>query len=148
MSKNYLLIISGMIVIGFVGVLVLLQIRTVCSWSQASTPTPSGLVTAGPFTERYIPSLSEVRDLAPKVAVEDKLTIFIRHVDGKREGFLLPTDMADAFLSQLPAGDKVEDIIPPQSLVGHEPPTANPAPGNETYSSPPGIVICTPPSGP
>jgi hypothetical protein len=148
MSKNYLLIIGGMIVIGFVDVLMLLQLHTVRSWSQASTPTPSGLVTAGPSTPIYIPSLPKITDLAPNVAFTDKVTIIIRHADGEREGFLLTTDMADAFLSQLPAGNKVEDIIPPQSLVGHEPPTAHPASGNENYSSTPDTVIGTPPSGP
>jgi hypothetical protein len=148
MSKNYLLIIGGMIVIGFVGVLMLLQVPTVRSWSQTSTPTPSGLVTAGPSAPIGIPSLPKITDLAPKVALTNKATIIIQHADGQREGFLLTPDMVDAFLSQLPAGDQVDNIIPPQALVGHEPPTANPASGNETYSSTPGTVIGTPPSGP
>jgi len=54
--------------------------------------------------------------------------------------------MYSLFMVQLPAGDTVVDIIPPQSQVGHEPPTIIPDSGNQTYSGTPGTVIGTLPS--
>lgn len=148
MPKKYILIFSSLIGISIVLALTLTKVRSVHSGPQESTPTPSGLVTAGPSTPIYIPSLPKITDLAPKVALTNKVTVIIRHADGEREGFLLTPDMVDAFLNRLPAGDKVDNIIPPQALVGHEPPLATPASGNQTYSSTPGTVIGTPPSGP
>jgi hypothetical protein len=146
--KKYILALGSLIGISMVLALTLANVRSVHSGPQESTPTPSGLVTAGPSTPIYIPSLPKITDLAPKIALADKATIIIRHANGEREGFLLTTDMVDAFLNRLPAGDKVDNIIPPQALVGHEPPLATPASGNQTYSGTPGIVIGTPPSGP
>ena len=84
------------------------------------------LVTADPTIPIFIPSLPPLTDQAPEVALTDKTTIIIRHANGEYEAFLLTPDMAEAFLNQLPAGDQLDDIIPPQSMMGHEPPTAEP----------------------
>jgi hypothetical protein len=101
-------------------------VRSVRSSPQESTPTPSGPVTAGPTVPIYLPTLPLLTDLAPEVPLPDKTTIIIQHADGEYEAFLLTPDMIEAFLNQLPARDQPHDIIPPQSMMGHEPPTAEP----------------------
>jgi hypothetical protein len=148
MHKRLFLVLGGITVISGVIVLTLTQVRAVRSNPQESTATPSGLVTAGPTVPIYLPTLPPLTDLAPEVPLTDKTTIIIRHADGEYEAFLLTPDMVEAFLNQLPAGDQLDDLIPPQSLMGHEPPLDSPASGNQTYSSTPSVVIGTPPSPP
>jgi len=148
MPRKYFLIFSSAGVIVAIFVLLSTYVRSVRSSPQESTPTPSGPVTPGPTVPIYLPSLPPLTDLVPEVPLIDKSTIIILHADGEYEGFLLTPDMIDAFLSQLPAGDQLDDIIPPQSLMGHEPPQDTPAPENEAYPDTPGTVMGTPPSSP
>jgi hypothetical protein len=68
----------------------------------------------------------EVTDLAPEVATRDKLEIVVQHPDGRRDYYFLAPRTVDTFIDQLPAGDTVVNIIPPASLVGHEPPIESP----------------------
>ena len=148
MLKKYILILGGLIAISVIIALTLTRVFPVYSGPQDSTPTPSGLVTPGPAIAINTPSLPKMTDLAPKVPLSNKTTIIIRNADGSREGFLLPPERVDTFMNQLPPGDKIDAIIPPQSLMGHQPPLITPAPGNQTYPGTPGPVVGTPPSVP
>lgn len=116
-----------------------------------STPTPSGFATLEPGAvltmQLLIATLPKTVDLAPKVPEINKATIIIQHSDGTREAYLLTTDMIDTFIKQLPNGDTLDTIIPPQALMGHVAPVTIPAPGNQTYSGTP-TIIGTPPSEP
>lgn len=155
MKKIYVLIPGVLIIIGIVLAMIYIPAR-----SQPSPPTltstPSGLVTLG-SEEENIPSVStptpllDVIDLAPELPEYDKATIIIEHPDRSHTKVLLVTDMVEEFKNQLPEGDKIVDIIPPQSLMGHEPPRITLPLGNQIYpgtSENPGTVVGTPPPEP
>ena len=146
MKKKYLLGLSGIVLI--VVATLMIQVYAVHSQPPLLTPTPSGLVTLAPNTIISTPTPLKVTDLAPNVATVDKATIIVQHPDGTRESFLLSVQMIDSILSRLPAGDKIDSIIPPQSLMGHHPLPTVPPLGNESYWGTPGIIIGTPPSSP
>lgn len=148
MPKKYFVVFISAIVIGAIFILLSTYVRSVRSSPQESTPTPSGPVTAGPTVPIYLPTLPPLTDLAPEVPLTDKTTIIIQHADGEYEAFLLTPDMVEAFLNQLPTGDQLHDIIPPQSMMGHEPPIVTLEPGDQTYSDTPGTVVGTTPSSP
>ena len=106
--------------------LTLIQVRSVRSGPQASTPTPTYgfdpnatiVLPAGPTAMQ-----PKITDLAPDIPYEDKPAVVIRHSDGSRERYLLAPDMLDAFIKNLPKGDKfVGDIPPPSLLITHEAP--------------------------
>jgi hypothetical protein len=129
MKKKYLLILGGMFAISVVLILTLLQVRSVRSGPQASTPTPNALT---PFDPDLLPVMPtaiqpEVVDLAPQIPYEDKPSV-VQHPDGSRTRFLVAPDEIDAFIKKLPAGDKfLGDIPAPSVLAGSgEPPTPEP----------------------
>jgi len=80
----------------------------------------------------------DVLDLAPNLPEYEKPTIIIEHPDGSLAKVLLSIDMVETFENQLPEGDKIVDIVPPQSLMGHEPPRITPPPGYQTFPGTPG----------
>ena len=137
MKQKYLFALSGVIVIVAVLALTLLQVRSVRSGPQVSTPTP----TYGPNTsllnpngENVLPIMPtaiqpKITDLAPNIPYEDKPSVVVQHADGSREMFLVAPDLLDAFLKNLPTGDTLKVIIPPPSMLGpHEPALATPRP--------------------
>lgn len=130
MQKKVLLALGGMAVISVVFVLISTQVHSVRSGPGDMTATPSGPVTPDYTALFAFPTMTDraPTDLAPQVATSDKVEIIIRHRNGKLDSYLLSTDMVDAFIGHLPAGDKVVDILPPASIVGHEPPTETPEP--------------------
>jgi len=137
MQKKYLLAQGGMFVIIAVLVLALAQVRSVRSGPQTSTPTP----TYGANTSQINPSGTnilpagptavqpKITDLAPDIPYEDKPSVVVQHADGSRERYLLAPDMLDAFIKNLPKGDKfLGDIPPPAAMLTHEPPLSTEVP--------------------
>ncbi|MGB8212258.1 MAG: hypothetical protein WCE68_01750 [Anaerolineales bacterium] len=94
------------------------------------TQTPSGLVTAGPgngLPALYLTATAEKTiDLAPQVSEINKAAIIIQCPDGSLERYLLTPDGTDAFIKGLPNGVILKNVIPPQSLMGPEPPFITP----------------------
>jgi len=129
MQKKYLLALGGIAVISAVLILALTQVRSVRSGARASTPTPNGLNPVDPSLLPVMPTAiqPEVVDLAPDIPYEDKQpSVVVQHPDGSRTMYLVAPDMVEAFLENLPMGDELRNIIPPPSLMGHEPPTTEP----------------------
>jgi hypothetical protein len=123
MRKIYLLMVCSTILIALVLVLILVQVRSVRSGPQASTPTPIyGSTALGPTGENTLPAMPtaiqpEVVDLAPEIPYEDKPSVVIQHADGSRTRYLLAPSQVEAFLDNLPEGDKFVLDIPPPSLL-------------------------------
>ena len=138
MKRKYLFAVSSVAIIGVVIVLTLLQVRSVRSGPQASTPTPplDELNTSqlNPNGTKVLPVMPtavqpKITDLAPDIPYEDKPSVVVQHADGSRERYLLAPDMLDAFIKSLPKGDKfVGDIPPPSASMTHEPPLSTEVP--------------------
>jgi len=131
MKQKYLVALSGMIVAVAVLVLTLIQVRSVRSGPQASTPTPPyspNTSQLNPNGSNILPAMPtavipKITDLAPDIPYEDKPSVVVQHADGSRERYLLAPDMLNAFIKNLPKGDKfVGDIPPPSLLMTHEAP--------------------------
>ena len=131
MKRKYLLALSGVIVIAAVVVLTLLQVRSVRSGPQASTPTPaygsgpSQLDSNGANVLPVMPTavIPKITDLAPNIPYEDKPSVVVQHADGSRERYLLAPDAVDAFIKNLPRGDTfLVDVPPPSLMMTHEAP--------------------------
>jgi hypothetical protein len=73
-------------------------------------------------------STPKVTDLVPYLNASEKVTLIVRHIDGNEEIFLIAPDRVDSFIQILPTEDIVIDVIPPASIVSHEPPTVTPEP--------------------
>lgn len=116
----------------------------------AITPTPDHLLKPAPAQEQAAPSQPSlpVTDLAPRVSERDKATIIVRHADGRRERVLLAPAMIDSFISRLPSADKIDTMIPPQSMMGRVPPQAAPAPGTDARPGNPNAPIGVQPATP
>jgi hypothetical protein len=137
MKRKYAFALASVIVIGVALVLTLMQVRSVRSGPQASTPTP----TYSPNTSQLnsndanvLPLMPtavqpKITDLAPNIPYEDKPSVVVQHADGSRERYLLAPDMLDAFIKNLPKGDKFLGDIPPPLLLGNpEPPLSTEVP--------------------
>ena len=131
MKQKYLLILGSVIVIGIVLAVTLAHVRSVRSGPQASTPTPtygSNTSHLNPSGTNILPVMPtavqpKITDLAPNIPYEDKPSVVVQHADGSREMFLLAPDSIDAFLKNVPKGDKLSVIIPPPSAsLTHEAP--------------------------
>jgi hypothetical protein len=126
MKQKYLLALSSVIVIVAVLVLALIQVRSVRSGPQASTPTPLG-GPKGPNSPQLnpnaMPSVVPLKetDLSPDVDDNDKGMLIIRHADGSEEAFLIAPDLIDRFISQMPKEDKLVQIISPESIENAHP---------------------------
>src|SRR5690242_18340812 len=111
MKQKYLLVLSGVIVVAAVVVLTLLQVRSVRSGPQASTPTPplDGPNLNGPSVLPVRPTAIQPKivDLAPNIPYEDKPSVVVQHADGSRDRYLLAPEAVDAFVKNLPKGDKL-----------------------------------------
>jgi hypothetical protein len=138
MKRPYLLAVSSIIIITIVIVLTLMQVRSVRSGPQASTPTPP---LDGPNTSQLNPSGTSVlhagptavqpkiTDLAPDIPYDDKPSVAVQHADGSKERYLLAPNAVDAFLKNLPRGDKLLGVIPPPSMLGNpQPPLSTEVP--------------------
>jgi hypothetical protein len=125
MKRTYLLVVGSVIIVSVVIVLTLIQVRSVRSGPQASTPTPTyGL---NPNATIILPEMPtaiqpKVVDLAPNIPYEDKPSVVVQHADGSRERYLLAPDMLDAFIKNLPKGDRFVGDIPPPSMLGNPQP--------------------------
>ena len=137
MKQKYLLILGSVIVIGIVLAVTLAHVRSVRSGPQASTPTPtygSNTSHLNPSGTNILPAMPsvvppEITDLAPNIPYEDKPSVVVQHTDGSRERYLLAPDMLDAFIKNLPKGDKfLGDIPPPSASMTHEPPVSTEVP--------------------
>ena len=126
MKRKYLIAVGSMAIIGAVLVLTLLQVRSVRSGPQASTPTPplDELNTSqlNPGDTKVLPAMPtavqpKITDLAPDIPYEDKPSVVVQHADGSREMFLIAPNMVDTFLKSLPKADKLVLIIPPPWLM-------------------------------
>jgi hypothetical protein len=126
MKQKYLLALSGVIVIVAVLLVALIQVRSVRSGPQASTPTPTyGLDPNATIVLPNMPTAVQpkITDLAPDIPYGDKPAVVIRHADGSLEEFLLAPGTVNAFLRNLPKGDKLElKIPPPRAMLTHEAP--------------------------
>jgi len=91
------------------------------------TVTPAERVTPVPGAEQPVvqdgPGLSDVTDLAPDVKLEDKATIIIKHSDGTKSGLIVTMDMINEQVNNIQEGDVLDNILPPQSMLGHRPPS-------------------------
>jgi hypothetical protein len=103
-----------------------MQVRSVRSGPQASTPTPTyGLDPNATIVLPTMPTAVQpkITDLAPDIPYEDKPAVVIRHADGSLEEYLLAPGTVNAFLKNLPKGDKLElKIPPPSAMLTHEAP--------------------------
>ena len=122
----------SMIVISAVLVFALIQVRSVRSGPQASTPTPTyGIDPNATIVLPAMPTAMQpkITDLAPHIPYEDKPSVVVQHADGSKERYLLAPDMLDAFIKNLPKGDKFLGDIPPPSMLGNPgPPLSTEAP--------------------
>jgi len=118
MKRKALFALVGMIAIVAVLPLALIKVNSVRSGPQASTPTPTyGLNPNGTIVLPIISTAIQPKivDFAPNVPYKDKPAVVFQHSDGSREMFLLAPDAVDAFLKNLPKGDKLGVIFPPPS---------------------------------
>jgi hypothetical protein len=126
MKQKYLLALSGVIVIVAVLLGALIQVRSVRSGPQASTPTPTyGLDPNATIVLPNMPTAVQpkITDLAPDIPYADKPAVVVQHADGSREMFLVAPNAVDAFVKNLPKGDKLGVIFPPPSgRMTHEAP--------------------------
>src|SRR5215216_6117047 len=131
MKQKYILALSGMIAVGAAVVLALLQVRSVRSGPQASTPTPIYNADTSQLNQNstnVLPAMStavipKITDLAPNIPYEDKPSVVVQHADGSRDRYLLAPDMLDTFIKNIPKEDRfVGDVPPPYLLMTHEPP--------------------------
>jgi hypothetical protein len=124
MKQKYMLALSGVIVIVAVLLVALIQVRSVRSDPQASTPTPTyGLDPNATIVLPIMPTAvrPKITDLAPDIPNEDKAAVVVQHADGSREMFLVAPDLVDPFISQLPKEDKLVQIISPGSIENAHP---------------------------
>jgi len=129
MQKKYLWAFGGIAVISVVLILALAQVRSVRSGPPVPTPTPNALTPVDPalVPDRPTAIPPEIVDLAPDIPYEDKPSVVVQHPDGSRTRYLVAPDMLDAFINDLPEGDRfVGDISPPSISGGSEPPTPEP----------------------
>ena len=133
MKRTYLLVISSVVAISIIIVLTLIQGHSVRSGPQASTSTPP-LDRPNPNGVNVLPIKPtaiqpKIVDLAPNIPYEDKPSVVVQHADGSRERYLLSPDMLDAFIKNLPKGDKFLGDIPPPSLMANpQPPLSTEVP--------------------
>jgi hypothetical protein len=133
-KKRYLLGLGGIITVIAALVFAMTQVRIVRSGSITPTPTPQYHSQFAPNGTNGLARPSQtplkITDLSPNIAFNDKGTVVIQHADGSREGFLVGPDFdIEAFIKQLPAGDKVVAGIPPPSISGFGPaPRITPGP--------------------
>ena len=100
-----------------------MQVRSVRSGPQDSTPTPTYSPTGGnvlPIRPSVVPP-KKTTDLSPSVAYEDKATLIVRDPDGSEEAFLIAPDLIDQVIKQLPKEDKLVQIISPGSIENAHP---------------------------
>jgi hypothetical protein len=134
MKKRNLLVLGGIIAVIAALVFAMTQARIVRSGSITPTPTPQ-------YNSQFAPNVTnglaratqtplKITDLSPNEAGNDKALVFIQHADGSREEFLFGPDFdIEAFIKQLPAGDKVVAGSPPPSIGGFGPaPRITPGP--------------------
>lgn len=132
MKKKLLLALGGITVGSVVLILSLNQVRSVRSGPPDSTPTPTptyALTMVAPGALPVMPTAiqPEIVDLAPDIPYEDRPSVVVQHPDGSRTMYLVAPDQLDAFIKNLPVGDKFVGDIPPPSLLGSgEPPTPEP----------------------
>ena len=120
MKRTYLLAISSVVILSVVIVVTLMQVRSVRSGPQASTPTPTyGVDLNVTVMPPAMPTAVQpkITDLAPNIPYEDKPSVVVQHADGSKERYLLAPEMLDAFIKNLPKGDKFLGDIPPPSLM-------------------------------
>ena len=126
MKRKYLFVVGSIAIISAVIVLALIQVNSVHSGPQASTPTPTYVLNPNAtiiLPEMPTAMIPKITDLAPNIPYEDKPSVVVQHADGSREMFLLAPDAVDAFLKNLPKGDKLSLVIPPPSAsMTHEAP--------------------------
>ena len=126
MKRKYLFVVGGIAIISAVIVLALIQVNSVPSGPQDSTPTPTYVLNPNaPIILPEMPTavIPKITNLAPNIPDEDKPSVVVQHADGSREMFLLAPDAVDAFLKNLPKGDKLSLVIPPPSAsMTHEAP--------------------------
>src|SRR5918996_6323724 len=120
MKKKYLMILSSIIVIVAVSIIALAQARTVRSEPQLPTPTPNALTPVDESVLPVIPTAIQptVVDLAPDIPYEDKPSVIVQHPDGSRTMFLVAPELLDAFIKNIPVGDRFVGDIPPPSMLG------------------------------
>jgi hypothetical protein len=132
MKRKYAFAVATMIVIGVVLMVTLMQVRSVRSGPQASTPTPTyGVNPNATIVLPLMPTAIQptIVDLAPNIPYEDKPSVVVQHADGSRERYLLAPDAVDAFIKNLPKGDQYEGMIPPPSMLGNpQPPLSTEVP--------------------
>lgn len=124
MKKKYIIVLSIIIVVATVSILTLVQVRSVRSGPQVSTPTPPLDKPPQPNSDsvNILPKMPtaiqpEVVDLAPQVPYEDKPAVVVQHPDGSRTMYLVDPDAIDAFIENLPEGDELKLVISPPSLM-------------------------------
>jgi hypothetical protein len=131
-KRKVLFALVGMIAIVVVLSLALIKVRSVRSGPQVPTRTPTYALT--PVDPELLPVMPtaiqpEIVDLAPDIPYEDKPSVVVQHPDGSRTRYLVAPDALDAFIEDLPEGDKFVGDIPPPSILGApEPPTVTPGP--------------------
>jgi len=147
MYRKIIAFVSMLFVLAGLAVLIFVETQSVQSQNNEPTPTPAGLVTPDPSIvfEKNLIVPSKTTDLAPRIPKRDKASLTIRHADGSLERFLLPMEMIGKFRSSLPAEDTIVTMVPPQSLMGHQPPKQETGPASDSGSSSP---IPSPPPTP
>ena len=132
MKRKYLFVAGIIAIIGAILLITLMQVRSVSSGPQASTPTPTyGLNPNATIVLPEMPTsvIPKITDLAPDIPYEDKPSVVVQHADGSRERYLLAPDAVDAFIKNLPKGDKfLVDVPPPSLFINPEPPVSTEAP--------------------
>ena len=90
-----------------------MQVRSVRSGQQASTPTPpldgpntSSLIATARMTCLQCQQLCNQGSPTPNIPSVDKSSVVVQHADGTRERYLLAPNMLNAFIKNLPKGDK------------------------------------------
>jgi len=88
MKRKYLFVVGSIAIISAVIVLALIQVNSVHSGPQDSTPTPTYVLNPNaPIILPEMPTavIPKITDLAPNIPYEDKPSVVVQHADGSTD---------------------------------------------------------------
>jgi hypothetical protein len=100
----------------------------VIAGTRTPTPRRGQVVTPAPVVAATSLPLSKTTDLAPGLADEDKVYVYVMHCDGTFELFKVNPNIPLSQAIPLKPNDVILEWDPPASMIGHQPPSDNTIP--------------------